>query len=451
MHPDHLTLWQRSLRALKWSVVGQGLAQIIRFCSSLIMTRLLVPDMFGVMAIVWTITFVLAMLSDVGLRQQAVQSHRGDDLIFLDTAWVVQIIRGLALWIVNLLLALVVHFANSAGLFPTDSVYTSQVLPSLMAVGGLTFVIAGFQSTRMWLADRNFDQKRRVQIELIAQVCALLVMIALGYATHSIWVLVLGSLVASLITTVLSHTWMSGHGNRFRIDKEVLSELRHFGKWIFISSAVSVFAAQGDRLLLGFLVDAETLGLYSIASLVIGVILTAVGKFSGTVSLPALSEVARSDPSKLRHTYYQLRFPIDVLLLFMTGLLYFTGEVLIKIFYDSRYSGAGDILQILALSLFTARYDVGNQAYLALGVPRYFAIINVVKSVSLYTFVLVLYWVGGAKAAIFGVAVHEWATLPFLYRFNFKLGLMSVRREAIPILALPLGALCGVLLESFVP
>jgi O-antigen/teichoic acid export membrane protein len=449
MGPDQLTLWQRSLRALKWSVIGQGLAQIIRFSSSLVMTRLLEPDMFGVMAIVWTITFVLAMLSDVGLRQQAVQSHRGDDPIFLDTAWVVQIFRGFALWLVNLLLALVVHFANSASLFPVDSVYTSQVLPSLMAVGGLTFVIAGFQSTRIWLADRNFDQKRRVQIELIAQACALVVMIAFGYATHSIWVLVLGSLVASLITTVLSHTWMSGHGNRFRIDKDVLGELRHFGKWIFVSSAVSVLAAQGDRLLLGFLVDAETLGLYSIASLIIGVILTAVGKFSGTVSLPALSEIARSDPSKLRRTYYQLRLPIDVLLLFMTGLLYFSGYLLINIFYDSRYSGAGDILQVLALSLFAARYDIGHQAYLALGVPRYFAIINIVKSLSLYTFVLVLYSFGGVKAAILGVAVHEWATLPFLYRFNIKLGLMSLRREAIPIIALPFGALCAVLLKQF--
>jgi len=57
------------------------------------MTRILVPEMFGVMAIATMVTVVLWLLSDLGIRQNIVQSGRGDDPAFLDTAWVIQIAR----------------------------------------------------------------------------------------------------------------------------------------------------------------------------------------------------------------------------------------------------------------------------------------------------------------------------------------------------------------------
>ena len=72
---------------------------VIRFGSNLVMTRLLVPQMFGVMAIATVIMVGLAMFSDLGLRQSIVQSRRGSDPVFLNTAWSVQIVRGLILWL----------------------------------------------------------------------------------------------------------------------------------------------------------------------------------------------------------------------------------------------------------------------------------------------------------------------------------------------------------------
>src|SRR6516162_3623745 len=94
------TLKQRALRAGGWTIVGYGIAQVIRLGSNLIMTRLLVPEMFGVMAIATMVTVILTLLSDIGLQVNIVQSRPGDDPSFLDTAWVVSIVRGLTLWVV---------------------------------------------------------------------------------------------------------------------------------------------------------------------------------------------------------------------------------------------------------------------------------------------------------------------------------------------------------------
>ncbi|MGH6890844.1 MAG: oligosaccharide flippase family protein, partial [Dongiaceae bacterium] len=236
---------QRVFRAGGWTIAGYGLSRAVRLGSNLVMTRLLVPEMFGVMAIATMVTVILSLLSDIGLHQNIVQSRRGDDPAFLDTAWVVQIVRGGVLWLVALLLSIALHFANLGGMLPAKSVYASPVLPLVIAVSSFSAVFLGFQSTKMATAHRSFDQKRFIQIELIGQLAGLIVMIVIGVMTRSIWALVAGGLVASLTTTALSHTWMSGHPNHFRWEKNALRELIGFGKWIFVSSAVYVLASQG--------------------------------------------------------------------------------------------------------------------------------------------------------------------------------------------------------------
>ena len=74
---------------------------IIRFGSNLVMTRLLMPEAFGVMSIATTVMVGLAMFSDLGLRQFIVQSSRGNDPSYLNTAWAIQILRGALLWVVS--------------------------------------------------------------------------------------------------------------------------------------------------------------------------------------------------------------------------------------------------------------------------------------------------------------------------------------------------------------
>ena len=441
--PAPVTLRQRVLRAGGWSLAGYGLSQMLRLCSSLVMTRLLVPEMFGVMAIATMVTVILALLSDFGLAQNIVQSRRGDDPEFLDTAWVVQILRGGVLWLAALLLSIALYFANLRGMLPANSVYSSPVLPLVIAVSSFSTIISGFASTRMSTAYRSFDQKRLIEVELLGQVAGLVIMIAIGVMTRSIWGLVAGGLAASLTITALSHSWMSGHANRLRWDKNALEELIGFGKWIFVSSAVFVLAANGDRLLLGGVVDAGVLGMYSIAASIVGVIQGTAGRLTMAVTLPALSEIARNEPSRLREVYYKLRVPADLLLLLLAGLLFAAGQPVIDLLYDPRYSAAGGMLQVLALSLIAARYEAAHQSYLALGMPRYLAVINVVRFVSLYALVPVLYHLGGTRAAIWGIALHGLTYVPFDYYFSAQLRMNDFRRELMVLAALPVGYLLG--------
>jgi O-antigen/teichoic acid export membrane protein len=441
---------QRVLRAGGWSIAGYGLSQAIRLGSNLIMTRLLLPEMFGVMAIATIVTVIIWMLSDVGLNQNIVQSKRGDDPLFLDTLWVVQIIRGGIMYLAVLALCFGLYVANAHGLIPENSVYAMPILPAVVAVNSFALIIYSFQSTKIGTAFRKFDQKRLMQINLAGQISGLAVMIVIGLATRSIWALVAGGLVTGVVGTVLSHTWLQGHSNRLRWDKAAFRELIGFGKWILVSSMVYVLAVNGDRILLGAFVNAHELGLYAIAALMIAAIEGALSRLFTTVSMPALSEIVRTDPSRLRSVYYRLRVPCDVLLLFVTGLLFAAGQLVIDLLYDHRYASAGPIMQVLALSLFTVRYGVALEVYVAMGIPRYQAIINMVRCLSLYALVPFLSYSFGMQAAIWGIALHALATVPLIYAFNARLKINDFRRELQVLIALPAGYLFGVAINLLV-
>jgi O-antigen/teichoic acid export membrane protein len=420
---------------------GYAASLAIRLGTNLLMARLLAPQMFGILAIAMTVTVVLSLLSDCGLQQNIVQSRRGNDPLFLDTAWLVQIARGFAVWLVALGVSLGLYLGRS--LFPADSVYAAPVLPQVIAAYAFTAVVIGFQSTRVATALRGFEQKRLVQIELVSQCAALAVMAALGAATGSVWTLVAGGLVAAACAAALSHRWLDGHANRPRWDPAALRELIAFGKWLFLSSAAYVLAATGDRILLGGWVEAGTLGMYAIAVLILGAIEGGLHRLFMAVSLPALAEVARTDPARLRAVYYRLRVPGDLLLLFLAGALFACGQLVIDVLYDARYTAAGPMLQVLAVSLIATRYLVVMQVYVAVGVPRYQTYANIARLVSIYALVPAGYVLGGVQGALWGIALHAFATVPFVYAFNARLGLNDWRKELLVLAALPAGYLCG--------
>jgi O-antigen/teichoic acid export membrane protein len=184
------------------------------------------------------------------------------------------------------------------------------------------------------------------------------------------------------------------------------------------------------------------LGLFVIASTMLGALAGALGSFY-VGALPALSEIARNDARRLREVYYKLRLPADLGLLFLAGLLFSTGRLLVDLLYDPRYSAAGGMLEVLALSLFSSRYGLAVHAYLAVGRPQYATVLHVVGFVLLYSLLPALYYLGGIQGALWAIPLAGLAGLPFVFYLNAKLGLNDFRREIAVLVALPVGLLCG--------
>ncbi|MBV4542072.1 MULTISPECIES: oligosaccharide flippase family protein [Pseudomonas] len=419
-------------------------SQVIRLGGNLIITRLLLPEMFGLMAIATTVSVLLLLLSDVGLRQNIIQSPRGDEPLFLNTIWSLQIIRGLGLFVVMQLVALASWVSQHFAMWPAHSTYAAPELPAVLAVTGFFAIIFAFQSTKIDVAIRTFQQKKVVLVELVSQIAGLVVMLVIGYLTRSIWALVAAGLVSTLVTTVLSHLIFPGHKDRPQWDPAALREIVNYGRWVFLSSAVGVLAMQGDRIWFGGSMTVAQLGVYSIAVGILAAFQLSLQRLAGAVALPAFSEAARTgDMDRLRHLYFRFRLIFDVLTLFTCGFLFTASPLIIHWLYDARYQEAGQMMAILSLSLFTLRYGLTQQIWMALGLTKYMAMDNIIRVVALFTLMPLLLAIGGVTYALWGVALHTFFTLFLIFKVSHQLGMLSIKRELVVLPVMLFGALCG--------
>jgi len=441
--PAPVTLKTRVLHAGIWTLIGYGVSQALRLGSNLIMTRLLVPEMFGVMAIANIILYGLALFSDFGLGQSIIQSRRGEDPVFLNTAWVVQILRGAVLCVVAMLIALALYFAGMFHLLPEGSAYANDILPAVVLALSFSALISGFESNKLALARRKLELGRVTQIELVSQAMALCFMLGWAMLHRSVWALVAGALVSVLVRVILSHTLLSGPKNKMAWDRESFREIIGYGKWVFLSSILGFLLASGDRLMLGGLVDAKMLGLYSIAFLMVSSIQQVMGKLIDNISFPLLSEVIRDKPEQLLGKYYKLRTPIDIVLLLLTGILFFSGHVVIDMLYDGRYSSAGPMLEILSLALFETRFGVTGQYYMARGTPRLLIPLIGCRLVPLYIMLPIVFKFYGFNGALWVIATNSFFSIPLTYYYKKINGILDIKRELMVLPALLAGAIIG--------
>lgn len=332
------SLRSRAARASVWTMAGYAATQALRLAGNLLLTRLLFPEAFGLMAIVQSIMTGLAMFSDLGVEASIIQNKRGHEEAFINTAWTVQVIQGFGIWLLVCALA-----------FPIAQFYHQPQLAQLLPVAGFGAILGGFASTNLPLSTRTLALKQRVLIEVGSYFISLAVMIAWAWIDHSIWSLVFGGLVGALAKTVWSHMMPHGIRNRILFERQSFRELLSFGQWILVSSVITFIAGEGNKLLVGAFLGVRKLAFVTLASAMSLLFWQVTQQLNAKVLFPAYSEVARERPQRLRAVARRSR-----LLLIVPGwlvALFFTlwGDHLMGILYDRRYAESGYILQILSM------------------------------------------------------------------------------------------------------
>lgn len=435
------SLKHRALNSGSWVLSGHISSQCLRLLSNLILTRLLIPEMFGVMALVSVILMGVGLFSDIGLQQNIVQSKRADQKSYRDTAWSIQILRGMIIALVVILVSAVLSLLGEKGLLGSESAYSHEQLPALIAVMALVPFIKGFRSINWLVMNRKLMMRRIVIIEFLSQVVSLIVMIAIAWWTRSIWSLVLGGIVGAAVSTFLSHQSALGPRSSLGWDRSCVYEIIHFGKWILISSILGFLLSQGDKLLLGVWVTPELLGIYTIASFIATALKASVNKVTNSVFYPVLSEVARDKPQDLKRVYYDVRLKVDVVAMFMAGFLFSCGQVVIDVLYDARYEQAGEIFEILSLSMIFVGYSIAGSCLMAMGQVRATTVLIFIATCYLYLAVPLAFSLYGVQGAIIAIALTYIVDIPSTFYFMKKYQLIDWFKEfrAVPVFFIAYG------------
>ena len=382
-------LMARVARSASWIILGYGASQAIRLASNLILTRLLFPEAFGLMALISVVTVGLTLFSDVGIAPSIAQSKRGDEPDFLNTAWTIQVGRGFALWLAACVVA-----------YPVALFYDAPLLAWYLPVAGLSLIVSGFNPTRIETAHRHLLMGRLMALDLLSQVIGIAAMVVLALALQSVLALVIGGVMGALAKLALTHLYLPGPRNHLRWERHAARELVTFGKWIFLSTVFWFFASQGDKAVLGKFLTMENLGIYNIGYFLASFPLLLGLNVTGRVMIPVYREGA--DARKLSRMRHGLSAIVIGLLIAMALL----GPWLVGMLYDARYDSSGAIVVLLAVALIPQAIGMTyDQAALAAGDSRRFFIYSALRSTLQVGLLLLGAVQAGLTGAIIGMGI----------------------------------------------
>ena len=386
-----------AIKGTAWTFLGYGGSQVVRFASNIILTRLLAPEYFGLMALVNTLLQGLNLFSDIGIGQNIIRSKQGDNPVFLDTAWTIQVLRGFFIWTSIVVLA-----------WPVAQFYEEPLLLPVLLVISLTTILGGFSSTKLYTLNRHMALGKITLLEMSSQVLGIVTMIGIAWFYPSIWALVAGSLVSRGFKTAASYLLFPGFKHKFTMNSEAKSEIVSFGRWIFLSSIIMFLAEQSDRIILGKLVPFDVLGIYNIAYTFANIPQQIMKQMSFKVIFPLVSKQIELPRAQLKDKLNQQRWKLHAGLLVIFIALVGFGDIIIQFLYDSRYDQAAWMMPILALgSWFSALFFIANPCLLALGKPIYSAQSRGLRFVSVSIGILVGFRVAGIFGAITVIALGD--------------------------------------------
>jgi O-antigen/teichoic acid export membrane protein len=325
-----------SMRSGAWVLVGLLGSQLIRLASNLVLTRLLLPEYFGLMGILLSMMGLFHMILDIGLVPSIVNTSRQNDPLFMRTAWTVQVVRSFIVGTIAIIAA-----------YPVSIIYSEPRLFPLIVVTGLSVYVSGFSSTAVILNQRNLDQKPLVIMQIGTQILSTLLMIALAWHFRSVWALLSGMVFAELLGAVSSYIFFKPHHSKFCWDKEAVREIVGFGRWVFISSIFGYIALRSDVAIMGLWLTLDELGKYSIAAIFAGLLEMVSGNLSVKIFHPHFKKMM--DEAENFVGVHRIRLQLNLIMGLMCCVLAVGGDLIIRLLYDPRYWSAGWMLQILAI------------------------------------------------------------------------------------------------------
>ena len=411
---DHLltNLRQRTISSGLISAVAQGAQFFLNLAYVMVLARLLVPQDFGLFAMVTTVMGFLRIFQDAGLSMATVQRQEITYAQVSNLFWVNVAVGGVATLFV----------ASSAPAIAWF--YREPRLVSMTLVLSITFVLTSSAVQHIALLNRQMRFGVIAIIDVVSMLAGYLTGIALALSEYGYWALVFAYVVQVTIRLVLAWS-MSRWRPRLPSRNTQTWHLLSFGANVTAASLMYEFARGADSLLIGRFFGAAAIGLYSRGSILL---MRPVQQFIipiNAVFVPALSRI-QSQHDRYRRTFLQVFEAIALVDFLLTGLFLALSYPLTLAVLGPKWEGAivifaGFTMAALACPLFAA----SAWLFASQGRGKDWVLTSAIMSgVTLCSFLAGLPF-GPAGVAIFYSASCVLIQLPFVYYIAGRRGPVS--------------------------
>lgn len=405
---------------LSYITAGFGVIALIRLASSVILTRILSPDAYGLVTIVASIVFTIEMLTDLGIATLMVRHKDAESEGYLATLWTLRFLRSVL---------------NAAAVFTAApllaSAYGTPELTLPLRLFAVFFLFQGLESMSLLRAVRNQKASRVTLIELVSLLVSTAVSIALSILWRDHYGMIVGMVLNRGVTTGLSYMLKDTFRPRFAIDRGVCRELFLITRFVLPSTLITMAITQYDKVIFLKLFNLPLLGLYGLAASVSQAVDSVVMNLTRSVLLPRCTAAFRQDPSSLVVMYYQGNVRLHFVILALPSTIFGAAHFIIETLFDPRYVYAGVILQAFSFrSILGAFYSSAEDLLVASGL-NHIGLTGVLLRISwLIPATLLGHYYFGFEGFLIAVVLDQIPGLTYYWWCQRKAGLMILRYEA---------------------
>lgn len=317
---------------------AQMASVLIQLTSLLVLSRLLGPEDFGVIAMITAITALMGLFRDMGLSTAAVQRgilthEQTNSLFWLNTC------AGTLLTIVVVVLSPAVAWF-----------YRDPRLQAVTALLGCTFVLSGIGGQHAALLQRELRFKQKAVAEVSGALISVLLSIGLAVAGWHYWALAWGTLTGTLVTTTLYFAFSDFRPSSPRGAKGI-RELLGFGAHVTGFELVNYFHRNLDNVLIGRFWGAVELGFYSRAYQMMMLPITSLRTPINAVAFPVLSKL-KDNPADFRKYYCSIASLLAFISMPLMAFLTVNAHNVILVVLGQEWTAVAPIFVLLGITGF---------------------------------------------------------------------------------------------------
>jgi O-antigen/teichoic acid export membrane protein len=397
-----------TLKGVGWMTALRGVTRGLAVVKIAILARILSPSQFGIYGIALLVLGFLEVLTETGINVFLIQ-EKDDTRKYLDSAWVVSIIRGVLISLIILLcIPLVISFFH-----------TPQVKDLLFLVAGVALV-RGFINPMEVIFQKNLQFKKEFLFQGFLFFVDASVAVFVGFLTKSEASMIVSMLTAAIIEVVLSFVIFKDRPH-LSFDKEKFLKVINRGKWITGAGVFSYAFQNIDNVVVGKFLGTTSLGFYQQAYSISTLPVSEVGQIFNKVTFPVYVRLS-GERTRLRNAFIKTAGVILFLVCIFGLVIFVFSKPLILIFLGQRWLTIEPVLKILAIfGILKSLLNFSYSVFLALKMQKvvmlseFFGILGM--GIAIYPMVMKYGIVGAGYSTIIAFA----CSLPVVVIYLFKI------------------------------
>ena len=355
MKNNKTTLQSKVFSGLYWRFAERVGAQGVSFIVSIILARLLAPDVYGTIALVTVFTNILNVFVDSGLGNALIQKKDADDLDFSSVFYF-----NVAICCILYLLMFI------AAPFIADFYNRDNTLTPVIRVLSLTLVISGVKNIQHAYVARTMQFKRFFFATLGGTIGAAIIGIYIAYKGYGVWALVAQQIFNTTVDTIILWITVKWRPKKM-FSFERLKGLFSYGWKLLVSSLLDTGYSELRQLIIGKKYTSADLAFYNRGRAFPDLIVQNVNSSINSVLFPTMSQV-QDDKTRLKEmTRRSIKTSTYIMAPLMMGMA-FCADSIVRLFLTEKWMECIPYMRIFCITfMFYPIHTANLNAIKAMG------------------------------------------------------------------------------------